>query len=214
MPCNQGHRCMEQPVEVARSTPGAAAASHLPHTPGSSWQGGSQASPTWESIPAQASADTPQLLTIDCSSGGVGRPSLGEVTLDIAANAKKVRFSLASHTGKWTPLHKSACCELTTLTLQNFECQLCSLLNKAPTGEESTASHRSGRLGMTLAGLNFALHRGQQRDEHELDTQAQGGREGSDPTYPARSYWATSVAAVDRGEARMSNTRTNLNVDI
>ncbi|GFH19122.1 hypothetical protein HaLaN_16023, partial [Haematococcus lacustris] len=30
-----------------------------------------------EPIPAQASADTPQLLTIDCSSGGVGRPSWG-----------------------------------------------------------------------------------------------------------------------------------------
>ncbi|GFH20817.1 hypothetical protein HaLaN_18003, partial [Haematococcus lacustris] len=49
-------------------------------------------------------------------------------------------------------------------------------------------------------------------DEHELNTQAQGGHEGSDPTYPARGYWATSVAAVDRGEARMSNTRMNLNV--
>ncbi|GFH05725.1 hypothetical protein HaLaN_00232 [Haematococcus lacustris] len=30
-----------------------------------------------ESMPAQASADTPQLLTTDCSSGGVGRPSWG-----------------------------------------------------------------------------------------------------------------------------------------
>ncbi|GFH16258.1 hypothetical protein HaLaN_12643, partial [Haematococcus lacustris] len=30
-----------------------------------------------KSMPAQASADTPQLLTTDCSSGGVGRPSWG-----------------------------------------------------------------------------------------------------------------------------------------
>ncbi|GFH26805.1 hypothetical protein HaLaN_25018 [Haematococcus lacustris] len=51
-------------------------------------------------------------------------------------------------------------------------------------------------------------------DEHELDTQAQSGREGLDPTCPARGYWATSVAAVGRGEARMSNTRMNLNVEI
>ncbi|GFH19669.1 hypothetical protein HaLaN_16650, partial [Haematococcus lacustris] len=40
---------------------------------------------------------------------------------------------------------------------------------------------------------------------HKLDTQAEGGREGSDPTCRARGYWATSVAAVGRGEARMKN---------
>ncbi|GFH28811.1 hypothetical protein HaLaN_27362, partial [Haematococcus lacustris] len=65
-------------------------------------------------MPAQASADTPQLVTINRTSGGVGRPSLGGLTLDIAANAKNVRLSLASHTEKGTPLHKPACCELTT----------------------------------------------------------------------------------------------------
>ncbi|GFH10296.1 hypothetical protein HaLaN_05581, partial [Haematococcus lacustris] len=41
----------------------------------------------FEAMPAQAITDTPQLLTLDGFSGGVGRPSLGELTLDIAANA-------------------------------------------------------------------------------------------------------------------------------
>ncbi|GFH23787.1 hypothetical protein HaLaN_21464, partial [Haematococcus lacustris] len=57
-------------------------------------------------MPAQAIADTPQLLTIDCSSGGVGRPLRGKLLIDIARNAENVRLSLASHTGKGTPIHK------------------------------------------------------------------------------------------------------------
>ncbi|GFH12933.1 hypothetical protein HaLaN_08715, partial [Haematococcus lacustris] len=68
-------------------------------------------------MPAQASADTPQLLTIDCSSGGVGRPSWGKLLSDIAIYAENVRFSLASHAEKGTPFHKLACCELTTLNI-------------------------------------------------------------------------------------------------
>ncbi|KAJ9511862.1 hypothetical protein QJQ45_004550 [Haematococcus lacustris] len=43
---------------------------------------------------------------------------------------------------------------------------------------------------------------------------AEGGREGPDPTSRARGYWATSVAAVGRGEARMSKTGMHLNVKI
>ncbi|GFH22041.1 uncharacterized protein HaLaN_19442 [Haematococcus lacustris] len=39
-----------------------------------------------EAMPAQAIADTPQLLTTDCSSGGVGGPSLGKLLSDIATN--------------------------------------------------------------------------------------------------------------------------------
>ncbi|GFH12763.1 hypothetical protein HaLaN_08510, partial [Haematococcus lacustris] len=65
-------------------------------------------------MPAQASADTPQLLTINCSSGVVGGPSLGNLTRDIAARCENVRFSLAGHTEKGTPLHKPAYCEPTT----------------------------------------------------------------------------------------------------
>ncbi|GFH22592.1 hypothetical protein HaLaN_20080, partial [Haematococcus lacustris] len=47
---------------------------------------------------------------------------------------------------------------------------------------------------------------------HELYTQAQRGREGSDPTCPARCSWVRSVAAVSRDEARMSKTGMNLYV--
>ncbi|KAL6753827.1 hypothetical protein V8C86DRAFT_3028540 [Haematococcus lacustris] len=47
-----------------------------------------------------------------------------------------------------------------------------------------------------------------------LPAQAEGGREGPDPTSRARGYWATSVAAVGRGEARMSKTGMHLNVKI
>ncbi|GFH25762.1 hypothetical protein HaLaN_23775, partial [Haematococcus lacustris] len=46
---------------------------------------------------------------------------------------------------------------------------------------------------------------------HELDTQAGSGREGSDPTCRGRCSWATSVAAVSRGEARMSKNWGHLN---
>ncbi|GFH12528.1 hypothetical protein HaLaN_08234, partial [Haematococcus lacustris] len=59
-------------------------------------------------MPAQASADTPQLLTIDCSSGVVGGPSSGKLTRDIAAR------------------YKPAYCEPTTVTFQHLPCQLCS----------------------------------------------------------------------------------------
>ncbi|GFH20587.1 hypothetical protein HaLaN_17733 [Haematococcus lacustris] len=45
-------------------------------------------------MPAQASADTPELLPIDCSSGGVGGPSLGKLLIDIVAYAGNVRLSL------------------------------------------------------------------------------------------------------------------------
>ncbi|GFH18817.1 hypothetical protein HaLaN_15681, partial [Haematococcus lacustris] len=45
-------------------------------------------------MPAQASAYTPQLLTIDWSSGGVGGLSLGMLCIDIAANAGNVRPGL------------------------------------------------------------------------------------------------------------------------
>ncbi|GFH06379.1 hypothetical protein HaLaN_01000, partial [Haematococcus lacustris] len=72
-------------------------------------------------MPAQASADTPQLLTVDCSSGGVGKPSWGKLLIDIARKAENVRLSLASHTGKGTPIHKVVCCELTTATFQTFD---------------------------------------------------------------------------------------------
>ncbi|GFH33752.1 hypothetical protein HaLaN_33169, partial [Haematococcus lacustris] len=93
----------------------------------------------FEAMPAQAIADTSELLTISCKTarraglresflgaGGVGGPSLGKLTLDIAARCEWKEVSLASHTEKGTPLHKSACCELTTITFQTFECQLCS----------------------------------------------------------------------------------------
>ncbi|GFH06424.1 hypothetical protein HaLaN_01051 [Haematococcus lacustris] len=53
-----------------------------------------------EAMPAQAIADTPQLLTINCNSGVVGGPSLGKLTRDIAARCENVRFSLAK---KGTP---------------------------------------------------------------------------------------------------------------
>ncbi|GFH06377.1 hypothetical protein HaLaN_00997 [Haematococcus lacustris] len=56
-----------------------------------------------ESMPAQAIADTPQLLTIKCISGGVGGPSLGKLTRDIAARCENVRFSLANNTKKGPP---------------------------------------------------------------------------------------------------------------
>ncbi|GFH23147.1 hypothetical protein HaLaN_20714, partial [Haematococcus lacustris] len=72
-------------------------------------------------MPAQAIADTPQLLTINCISGGVGGPSLGKLLIDIVANAGNLRLSLASHTGKGSPTHKMACCELTTVTFQTFD---------------------------------------------------------------------------------------------
>ncbi|GFH29096.1 hypothetical protein HaLaN_27700, partial [Haematococcus lacustris] len=68
----------------------------------------------FEAMPAQAIADTFQLLTINCICGGVGGPSLGKLTRDIAARCENVRFSLAGHTEKGTPLHKPACCEPTT----------------------------------------------------------------------------------------------------
>ncbi|GFH15986.1 hypothetical protein HaLaN_12327 [Haematococcus lacustris] len=77
-------------------------------------------------MPAQASADTPQLLTTDCSSGVVEGPSLGKLTRDIAARCDNVRFSLAGYTKKGTPLHKPAYCEPTTVTSQNLPCRLCS----------------------------------------------------------------------------------------
>ncbi|GFH30631.1 hypothetical protein HaLaN_29518, partial [Haematococcus lacustris] len=69
-------------------------------------------------MPAQAIADTPQLLTINCISGGVGRPSCGKLLSDIARYAENVRSSLASHAEKGTPFHKLACCELTTLNIR------------------------------------------------------------------------------------------------
>ncbi|GFH29988.1 hypothetical protein HaLaN_28753, partial [Haematococcus lacustris] len=59
-------------------------------------------------MPAQAIADTPQLLTINCISGGVGRPSWGKLLSDIARYAENVRISLASHTGKGTTFHNQA----------------------------------------------------------------------------------------------------------
>ncbi|GFH32717.1 hypothetical protein HaLaN_31982 [Haematococcus lacustris] len=77
-------------------------------------------------MPAQAIADTPQLLTTDCSSGVVGGPSLGKLTRDIAARRENVRFSQANNSKKGTPLHKPAYCEPTTVTFQNLPCQLCS----------------------------------------------------------------------------------------
>ncbi|GFH28812.1 hypothetical protein HaLaN_27363 [Haematococcus lacustris] len=70
-----------------------------------------------EAMPAQAMADTPHLLTTDCLSGGVGRPSWGKLLSDIARYAENVRFSLASHAEKGTPFHKLACCELATLDI-------------------------------------------------------------------------------------------------
>ncbi|GFH23867.1 hypothetical protein HaLaN_21558 [Haematococcus lacustris] len=90
-------------------------------------------------MPAQASANTPRLLTIDCSGGGVGGPSLGMLSTDIAANAENVRLSLASHTGKGTLIHKTACCELTTVTFQTFDIEVFSSLNVTTAGEESMA---------------------------------------------------------------------------
>ncbi|GFH24859.1 hypothetical protein HaLaN_22726 [Haematococcus lacustris] len=72
-------------------------------------------------MPAQAIADTPQLLITDCSSVGVGGLSLGMLCIDIAANAGNVRISLASPTRKGTLIHKTACCELTTVTFQTFD---------------------------------------------------------------------------------------------
>ncbi|GFH09800.1 hypothetical protein HaLaN_05009, partial [Haematococcus lacustris] len=95
-------------------------------------------------MPAQAIADTPPLLTINCISGVVGGPSLGKLTRDIAARCENVRFSLAGYTEKGTPLHKPAYCEPTTVTFQNLPCQLCSLTNEAAVGEESKAFHQPG----------------------------------------------------------------------
>ncbi|GFH25083.1 hypothetical protein HaLaN_22989 [Haematococcus lacustris] len=78
-----------------------------------------------EAMPAQAIADTPQLLTINCISGGVGGPSLSKVTLDIAARCEWKEVSSQPHRKK-DPLAQMACCELTNVTFQTFECQLCS----------------------------------------------------------------------------------------
>ncbi|GFH07383.1 hypothetical protein HaLaN_02172, partial [Haematococcus lacustris] len=94
-------------------------------------------------MPAQASADTPQLLTIDCSTGGVGRQSRGKLLIDIARNAENVRLSLASHPGKGTPIHKVVCCELN--------------LAYAPKGAthqrpwEAPGSHNPGEMGVAAA---------------------------------------------------------------
>ncbi|GFH28945.1 hypothetical protein HaLaN_27520, partial [Haematococcus lacustris] len=61
-------------------------------------------------MPAQASADTPQLLTIDCSSDSVGGPC----DVSTLRQKREMCVSLASHTGKGTLTLYLACCELTT----------------------------------------------------------------------------------------------------
>ncbi|KAJ9509119.1 hypothetical protein QJQ45_001603 [Haematococcus lacustris] len=93
-----------------------------------------------------------------------------------------------------------------------FITEQCVVANTHRHGERTTVSRQLSVVYKYLRQRTLAG--GQGGAGHKLDTQEEGVREGSDPTCRARGYWATSVAAVGRGEARMSRTGMSLNIKI